>query len=82
LSAEHVRGLWEAVAGLWVRDWQVGAPALREASGYYAAARAMLDTSSYPAEIGRDLLAVTAELAACAGFSRSMLLSSRWRGDC
>jgi hypothetical protein len=68
LSAEHVRGLWEAAAGLWVRDWQVGAAALREASGYYAAARAMLDTSSYPTEIGRDLLAVTAELAACAGF--------------
>jgi hypothetical protein len=68
VSAEHVRGLREAVAGLWVRDWRVGAAALREATGYYAAARAMLDASSYSPATGRDLLAVTAELAACAGF--------------
>lgn len=68
VSAEHVRSLREAVAGLWTRDWQVGSAVLRDAVGYYAAARAMLDTSRYPSATGQDLLAVTAELAACAGF--------------
>lgn len=47
---------------------QVGTAVLRDATGYYAAARAMLDTSSYTSAIGQELLAVTAELAACAGF--------------
>lgn len=68
VSAEHVRELREAVAGLWVRDWQVGTGALRDATRCYAAARAMLDESRYTSVVGDNLLSVTAELAACAGF--------------
>jgi hypothetical protein len=68
VSAEHVRGLREAVAALWVRDWQVGSAVLRDAAGCYATARAMLDTSRYTSTTGQDLLTVTAELASCAGF--------------
>jgi hypothetical protein len=68
VSAEHLRSLREAAAGLWVRDRQVGSAALRDATSFYAAARAMLDTSRYTSAVGQELLAVTAELAACAGF--------------
>jgi transcriptional regulator with XRE-family HTH domain len=68
VSAEHVRRLREAAAGLWVQDWQVGSAVLLDAVGAYATARAMLDDSRYSSTTGNDLLAVTAELAACAGF--------------
>jgi transcriptional regulator with XRE-family HTH domain len=68
VAAYHVRSLKEAAAGLWTRDRQVGSVVLGEAVACYATARAMLDASRYSAATGRDLLAVTAELAACAGF--------------
>jgi hypothetical protein len=68
VSAEQVGALREAAARLWVQDGQVGSAVLRSATRYYATARAMLDTSRYTGSTGQDLLAVTAELAACAGF--------------
>lgn len=68
VSAEHVRALREAASELVVRDWQVGTAALRDATRHYATARAMLDNSRYTSPVGHDLLAVTADLAACAGF--------------
>ena len=69
VSAFHVRELQLTAAELWTRDRQVGGTALlREAASHYTAARAMLDSSTYTSSVGRDLQAVTAELAACAGF--------------
>jgi hypothetical protein len=69
VSAAHIRSLREAAAGLWVRDRQVGTAVLGEAVARYSTARAMLDASRYSSTTGLDLLAVTAELAACAGFT-------------
>jgi hypothetical protein len=69
VSAAHVEGLRRATGQLWTRDRQVGGTALlREAAGHYATARSMLDNSRYSGAVGLDLQAVTAELAACAGF--------------
>jgi hypothetical protein len=69
VSAAHVEDLRRAAAQLWMRDRQVGGTALlREAAGHYAVARSMLDNSGYSSAVGLDLQAVTAELAACAGF--------------
>jgi transcriptional regulator with XRE-family HTH domain len=69
VSAAHVEDLQRVTAELWTRDRQVGGTALlQEAAGHYATARAMLDSSSYPGAVGLALQAVTAELAACAGF--------------
>lgn len=69
VSAEHVAGLQGTAAGLWKRDRQVGGSALlSEAKGYFRTAREWLDSATYTTAVGADLLAVTAELAACAGF--------------
>lgn len=68
-SAADVRRLRHSASELWARDWTVGGSALlREAIQQYALARAMLDQSSYTAVTGRELQAVSAELAACGGF--------------
>ena len=57
------------VTELWSRDRQVGGSALlTEATGYYSRARGWLDSGTYTAAVGTGLVAVTAELAACAGF--------------
>ena len=69
VSAEHVRGLRHVAARLCSSDWRVGGSALlREARAHYATARAILDRSSYTSTVGDELQAVTAELAAGAGF--------------
>jgi transcriptional regulator with XRE-family HTH domain len=69
VSARHVQDLQTVASELWTRDMSVGGSALlREATGYYSAARALLDEASYTSAVGADLQAVTAELAACAGF--------------
>lgn len=68
-AVADVRALRLAAADLWARDWTVGGSALlRDAIRQYASARSMLDHSSYVATVGRELQAVSAELAACAGF--------------
>jgi hypothetical protein len=70
VSPEHVQALQSVAADLWTRDRQVGGSALlREAGGYYATARSMLDNSSYTSAVGYGLQAVTAELAICTGFA-------------
>ena len=70
VAAGDVRRLRRAAGELWARDWTVGGSALlRGALRQYSAARAMLDHSSYTGTVGRDLQAVTAELAAGAGFT-------------
>jgi transcriptional regulator with XRE-family HTH domain len=70
VSGDHLRALQRAAAELWARDREVGGSALsREATGHYATARAMLDTSSYATVVGAALQSVTAELAVCAGFA-------------
>lgn len=68
VSSEHVRALREASSELVDRGGQVGTTALRDAISHYTTARAMLDNSRYTSAVGHDLLTVTAELAACAGF--------------
>jgi transcriptional regulator with XRE-family HTH domain len=69
VSAEHVRRLREAAADLCSTDWHAGGSALlRAARAHYASARAMLDSSNYTGAVGAELQAVTAELAAGAGF--------------
>ena len=69
VSAAQVEDLRRATAQLWTGDREVGGTALlREAAGHYAMARSMLDNSRYSSAVGLDLQAVTAELAACAGF--------------
>lgn len=69
VPVEHVCTLRRVVAELWSRDRQVGGSALlAEAKGYYLTARGWLDAGTYSAAVGADLVAVTAELAACAGF--------------
>ena len=66
---ERVSDLQHVVTQLWSRDQQVGGSALlTEAKGYYSAARGWLDSGTYTSAVGADLVAVTAELAACAGF--------------
>jgi hypothetical protein len=70
VSMSHVLELRRAAAELWSRDRSVGGAALlREASGIYRVARAMLDRSSYAGAVGGSLQLVTAELAACTGFA-------------
>lgn len=69
VSAGHVRALRDAAERLCSSDWHVGGSALlHEARAHYAAARTMLDSSTYTSAVGADLQAVTAELAAGAGF--------------
>jgi hypothetical protein len=68
VSDEHVRALRKASTELVVRGGKVGTTALQDAISCYKTARAMLDNSRYTSPVGHDLLAVTAELAACAGF--------------
>ncbi len=69
VSPARVRRLRTAADDLWTQDWTVGGSAvLRQAVREYATARAMLDHSSYTAAVGRELEAVSADLAACAGF--------------
>ena len=70
VSMSHVAELRHAAASLWTRDRNIGGTALlREASGFYSAARAMLDHSSYASAVGGSLQLVAAELAACTGFA-------------
>lgn len=70
VSAGDVRRLQLAAGELWARDWTVGGSAvLQGAVRQYRSARSMLDHSSYTEAVGRDLQAVTAELAAGAGFT-------------
>jgi transcriptional regulator with XRE-family HTH domain len=69
VSIEHVGALRRVVAELWSRDREVGGSALlTEAKGYYSTVRGWLDTGTYTTAVGADLVAVAAELAACAGF--------------
>lgn len=69
VSAEHVCELRRVAARLCSSDWHVGGSTLlREARAHYATARAMLNSSNYTSAIGTELQAVTAELAAGAGF--------------
>jgi hypothetical protein len=69
LSPGHAAALRRTAAGLWARDRQVGGSALlSEAKGCYSTARGWLNAGTYTAAVGAGLLAVTAELAACAGF--------------
>lgn len=83
VSAADVRGLRRAAGELWARDWTVGGSALlRDAVRQYAAAHARLDHSSYTSATGRELQAVSAELAACAGFVAFDAARSRWPGAC
>ena len=66
----HVTELRHVAGELWTRDRNVGGTGLlKEATGYYTAARAMLDHSSYTSAVGGSLQSVTAELAACTGFA-------------
>jgi hypothetical protein len=86
VSDEHVRALRKASTELVARGGQVGTTALRDAISCYKTARAMVDNSRYTSPVGHDLLVVTAELAACAGFmafdaaeqgtARSLLIES------
>jgi Helix-turn-helix domain len=69
VSHDHVCELRSAADALWTRDWTVGGSVLLgEAIRTYTSARAILDHSSYTAVVGRELQAVSADLAACAGF--------------
>jgi transcriptional regulator with XRE-family HTH domain len=69
VSAEHVRRLRQAAADLCSTDWHAGGSALLDAARvHYATARVMLDSSNYTGAVGAELQAVTAELAAGAGF--------------
>jgi hypothetical protein len=70
VTAAHVRELRDAAVAVWTRDRLIGGNAqLRDATAMYRHARAMLDQSSYTGTVGADLVAVTAELACCAGFA-------------
>ncbi len=69
VSASHVRYLRTCVDGLCSRDQTVGGAALlRQSLRQWHRARRMLDESDYSEPIGRDLLGVTANLAARAGW--------------
>ena len=70
VAAGQVRELRAAAAAIWARDRLAGGNGqLREGTGYYKMARAVLDHSSYTSIVGAELRAVTSELAACAGFA-------------
>ena len=69
VSTSHVTALREAAAKLCDTEWHLGGSGLLDqATKLYASARALLDTSSYTGAVGAELQAVTAELAAGAGF--------------
>jgi hypothetical protein len=69
VSPEHIRELRRASEELCDSDWRVGgSTVLPAAQRLYATARSLLDDGSYTSTIGTDLQAVTAELAANAGF--------------
>jgi transcriptional regulator with XRE-family HTH domain len=69
VTASHVRYLETCVASLGSRDQAVGGGALlRQALRQWQRARQMLDESDYSEAVGRDLLAVTGNLAVCAGW--------------
>ncbi|GAB3971125.1 hypothetical protein GCM10029978_045720 [Actinoallomurus acanthiterrae] len=68
-DAAHVRYLQAGLARLRNRDRNVGGGAiLRQAARQFARARRMLDESDYTETIGRQLLAVAAELAVFTGW--------------
>jgi transcriptional regulator with XRE-family HTH domain len=69
VTASHVSYLRVCVNSLWTRDQAVGgATLLRQALRQWERARRMLDESSYPGAVGRDLLSVVGDLAVCAGW--------------
>lgn len=70
VSPTRLGGLRHTATVMWTADWTTGGPTLlKEAIRQYASARAMLDHSSYTEAAGRELAAVSSELAACAGFA-------------
>jgi hypothetical protein len=70
VSPEHIRELRRASEELCDSDWRIGGSAvLPDRQRLYATARSLLDDGSYTSAVGTDLQAVTAELAAGAGFS-------------
>lgn len=86
VDAGHVRYLRACVERLNDRADELGGGAvLRQAVRQFARARAMLDDSDYTTEIGRRLLAVTAELGVLAGWQAydcaDHMLARRLYGD-
>jgi len=69
VSASHIRYLKACLERIRNRDQNVGGGAvLRQALAHFSRARSMLDQSDYSDQIGRALLAVTANLAVAAGW--------------
>jgi transcriptional regulator with XRE-family HTH domain len=69
VTAAHVRYLKTCLERIRSRDQNVGGGAvLRQAVAQLARARSMLDKSDYSLQVGRELLAMTADLAVVAGW--------------
>jgi hypothetical protein len=70
VTEHHLSELRAVAARLWERDQVIGGLAqVREAVGAYQHVRSLLDCASYSASTGKHLQALTAEIAACAGFA-------------